>query len=156
MGLAFGSVVMGCQRTDEEIHRLVDERIATAIAGIPTETLTPTATPQPTTTPRPTVTPQPTATPTTWTGTIIVPRLHIAPIAKDIPAYKRADWEPWIDADGDCQNTRAEVLIDESLVPVEFTSDQLCVVARGKWLALYIGSTIEVARGLHIDHMVPL
>ena len=87
---------------------------------------------------------------------ITVPQLDIMPIPKDIPAYNREDWEPWIDADRDCQNTRAEVLIGESLVPVGFRSDGLCTVDNGQWLAPYTGTTVTVAGDLDIDHMVPL
>ena len=61
-----------CRASNEEIARVVDERIATVLAQVPTETAAPTVmsvtfpptpTPQPTVTPRPTVTPQAAPTP---------------------------------------------------------------------------------------------
>jgi Protein of unknown function (DUF1524) len=62
----------------------------------------------------------------------------------------------WIDTDHDCQNTRAEVLIDESRVPVAFTSPTDCTVATGDWLDPWSGSEITSAHVLDIDHTVPL
>jgi len=97
-----------------------------------------------------------TATPTSSPSTITVPKLVIAAIPSDIPAYDRADWKHWIDADRDCQNTRAEVLIVESLAPTGFRDDNQCTVDSGQWLAPYTGTTVEVAGDLDIDHMVPL
>ena len=38
------------------------------------------------------------------------------------PKYNRKDYLHWIDEDRDCQNTRNEVLIQESLDPVSFKS----------------------------------
>ena len=85
-----------------------------------------------------------------------VPHLAIAAISSDIPSYDRGDWNHWIDADGDCQNTRAEVLIEESATAVEFRGTRQCTVDSGRWVALYTGTIIEVAGDLDIDHMVPL
>lgn len=48
----------------------------------------------------------------------------------------------WIDADGDGQDTRQEVLAEESL--------------GGFWLDRYTGTMINSARLLDIDHLVPL
>jgi hypothetical protein len=73
-----------------------------------------------------------------------------------MPAYDRGDWRHWIDADGDCQDTRQEVLIEESLVAVPFETPDNCRVASGEWLDMYTGATVADPAELDIDHMVPL
>ena len=72
------------------------------------------------------------------------------------PAYDRGDWKHWTDADGDCQDTRQEVLIAESSAPVTFTDEQSCRVAMGRWMAPYTGEVVEDPAKLDVDHMVPL
>lgn len=72
------------------------------------------------------------------------------------PAYNRHDWHHWIDADHDCQDTRQEVLIAESEVPVEFTDERHCKVKRGRWTCPYTGRVVTDPAELDIDHLVPL
>ena len=70
--------------------------------------------------------------------------------------YDRSDWQHWIDADGDCQDTRAEVLIRDSSEPVTFTSSSNCTVETGKWLDPWTTLTFSAASDVDIDHTVPL
>ena len=124
------------------------------VPAIPTPTLA-LADPTPTLTPTPI---QPTATlPAPGsTGSITVPQLVIKAVPGNLPAYNRGEWKHWIDADGDCQNTRAEVLIEESSVTVGFRATKRCTVDNGRWLAPYTGTSVTVAGDLDVDHMVPL
>src|SRR3990167_2596798 len=71
------------------------------------------------------------------------------------PSYRRADWRYWLEADGDCQNTRQEVLIEESLIQVTLSPDG-CRVLAGQWLDPYGGEGYTDPRQLDIDHVVPL
>jgi hypothetical protein len=69
--------------------------------------------------------------------------------------YSRTYFRHWIDANGDCQNTRAEVLIAESKVTPTYTSSH-CTVAKGKWFSYYDGATWTNPADVDIDHLVAL
>jgi hypothetical protein len=70
--------------------------------------------------------------------------------------YARRTWRHWIDADHDCQDTRDEVLIAESEVPVEYADPRHCKVTRGRWTCPYTGNVVTDPAELDIDHVVPL
>lgn len=62
----------------------------------------------------------------------------------------------WSDEDGDCQNTRTEVLALEAIGPVEFEDDRRCNITTGSWRCPYTGELISDPKLLDIDHLVPL
>lgn len=75
--------------------------------------------------------------------------------AEHVGGYDRKLFKHWIDQDHDGKNTRAEVLIAESLIPVHFSSTGKTVTT-GKWLSLYDGETWTRASDVDIDHVVAL
>ena len=74
-----------------------------------------------------------------------------------IPSYDRdLYFGSWIDEDGDCQNTRAEVLITESISSVGYRDSSSCVVDSGEWYDPYTNNIYYLASDVDIDHFVPL
>lgn len=69
--------------------------------------------------------------------------------------YYRSDYKHWIDANKDCQNTRQEVLIAESLEKVTFDKKG-CEVVKGKWHDSYTDKYFTNPNDLDIDHLVAL
>ena len=82
--------------------------------------------------------------------------INVASVQPGIPEYDRGDWKHWADYDKDCQNIRHEVLIAESLVPVEFKTGNECQVQAGRWFGAFAGRHLENAGYMDVDHMVPL
>ena len=72
------------------------------------------------------------------------------------PKYVRSEYGGWRDDDRDCQNNRAEVLIQESLAVVDFRSDRGCTVDSGRWYDPYTDKTYVKASEVQIDHFVAL
>lgn len=68
--------------------------------------------------------------------------------------YKRSLYKLWIDADSDGQDSRQEVLIEESLIGLTF--DFNGKVSGGLWVGPYCGFIPTNPSELDIDHMVPL
>jgi hypothetical protein len=83
---------------------------------------------------------------------ILLPSVYAQTCVK----YNRSSYQHWIDSDRDCQNTRNEVLIAESTVPVKFKTGSKCRVLSGKWIDPYTGLTFTNPRKLDIDHLIPL
>ena len=74
------------------------------------------------------------------------------PVARETPrGYDRDRFEHWVDADHDCQDTREEVLVAESRVPVDG-----CTITTGEWHSWYDGATWTDPSDVDIDHLVPL
>ena len=82
-------------------------------------------------------------------------QLAAAPTVPAAVPYDRDLYRHWTDEDGDCQDTRQEVLIAESLIEVTL-DDRGCRVVSGEWFDPYTGQTFTDPGDLDIDHMVPL
>ena len=62
----------------------------------------------------------------------------------------------WDDADGDCQDSRAEALIATSTTTVRFADQRRCRVVTGRWISPFTGEVIQNSSDIDIDHVVPL
>jgi hypothetical protein len=65
--------------------------------------------------------------------------------------YDRGLFRLWVDADGDCQDTRDEVLAAESTIAVSG-----CEITRGRWVSYYDRRVWRNSSDVDIDHLVPL
>ena len=81
-----------------------------------------------------------------------VDRLQVAEESR--AGYDRSLFPHWVDSDRDGCNTRAEVLIEEATAPPEV--GERCRLTGGEWTSYYDDRVHTEARGLDIDHVVPL
>jgi hypothetical protein len=81
------------------------------------------------------------------------------PIAEEpetaISDYDRTAFGGWVDTDGDCLDTRGELLVAHSLTPVVL-DETGCRIVGGVWMDVYTGETLSDAGSIDIDHLVPL
>lgn len=68
--------------------------------------------------------------------------------------YERSKFRHWIDADKDSCNTRQEVLKAEAVIAPQQGPN--CALSGGEWYSPYDDKYFTDARGLDIDHLVPL
>lgn len=94
------------------------------------------------------------ASPIEATATQLLAELTTA--APSTVPYSRTQFVHWIDADNNGCDTRAEVLIRQSITPVVRTSPSNCTVVSGQWKSWYDGATWTAASDVDIDHFVPL
>ncbi len=72
----------------------------------------------------------------------------------NVPDYDRDHFAGWLDSDGDCVNTRHEILQVEA---VDFSMNaEGCAVASGEWFDPYTDRTYTNPRDLDVDHVVAL
>jgi hypothetical protein len=90
----------------------------------------------------------------TSTGKELLATLKVRP--EHNTGYQRSKFTVWVDVDHDCQNTRSEVLQQESQVAVTFYSVKHCAVSTGRWVSWYDDATWTKASDVDIDHVVAL
>jgi hypothetical protein len=61
----------------------------------------------------------------------------------------------WKDTNGDCQNTRHEVLIQETKAALTYSS-RSCTVTRGRWVTTWDNRVHTSPTTVQIDHTVPV
>ena len=71
-----------------------------------------------------------------------------------VGGYDRDLFADWYDADRNGCNTRKEVLIAESLDPVQIGAR--CAITGGRWFSIYDNVETTDSSSFDIDHMVPL
>ena len=72
----------------------------------------------------------------------------------NVPDYDRDHFAGWLDTDGDCVNTRHEILQAEA---VDFSMNaEGCAVASGEWFDPYTDRSYSNPRDLDVDHVVAL
>ena len=70
-------------------------------------------------------------------------------------AYDRKAWKHWVDVDKDCQNTRHEVLLEESVGLVTCKTSKNCRAVSDSQLGAYSGDVLTNASQLDMDRILP-
>jgi hypothetical protein len=99
------------------------------------------------------------ATATTYVRTTLRAAVKALPVrAESNSGYDRDRYfGRWKDANGDCQDTRHEVLIQESTATVRFSSSSGgCRAKTGRWVSMYDGKAFTSAADVQVDHLVPV
>ena len=79
------------------------------------------------------------------------------PVASEVrTGYDRTLFPHWKDLDGDCQDSRHEVLIAETSVSPTYTTGSECSVATGEWFSYYDRVSWTAAGDVDVDHVVAL
>jgi hypothetical protein len=80
----------------------------------------------------------------------------LAVAAENNAGYDRTRYfGDWNDTNRDCQNTRQEVLIQESKAALAYTS-RGCTASRGRWVTSWDNRVHTYASTVQIDHTVPV
>ncbi len=90
----------------------------------------------------------------TTTARSLLSKVSVA--AENNTGYDRAKFTHWVDANGDCQDTRQEVLITESKIAPTYTTSRHCTITKGKWVSPWDGRTWTNPSDVDIDHHVAL
>ncbi len=69
--------------------------------------------------------------------------------------YNRKEWKHWSDFDGDCMNTRHEILKAQADGPIKLSRDG-CYVSKGVWNDSFSGKKYTKPSDLDVDHIIPL
>ncbi|MFZ9483236.1 MAG: excalibur calcium-binding domain-containing protein [Ilumatobacteraceae bacterium] len=161
--LALALALVACGGTEGPITLASEAPAASTVPVATDDPVVTTVVPGPTSTTSASGSPSTTATPALSSSTTVaaaspdsaIAVLAALTIAAEQPlGYDRDLFRHWIDADGDGCDTRAEVLIDESLGLVQ--RDYPCAVREGDWYSSYDGLTWTDPSEIDIDHVVAL
>lgn len=95
-------------------------------------------------------------------GTTYTTNLRAAARALPVAVQNNAGYDRdryfggWNDADRDCQDTRAEVLVAETKASLTYTTTRRCTVATGRWVTTWDNKVHTSAKTVQIDHTVPV
>lgn len=70
--------------------------------------------------------------------------------------YNRGEWKHWTDDDKNCLNTREEILVKSSLLPIVYKDSKKCSIISGMWIDFYSNESLREASDIDIDHIIPL